>query len=169
MDRTKKTLLESLGILLLFFILGLVVYFAGSGIAKTFLKAGGASHAAWSKKYFNLAMYMTVIACVFTYVWYLMARFLLKIHGPQLVGKRTIWAVIGVVNILACIVFPYFYTRNDGVLKLHVLIYVLFILLLGIVGYYVASLFATPACYKYTPLGARMVRSAQFRKRRAKE
>lgn len=169
MDRKKKTILEIAGIAAGFLLLSVLAYFAGSGIAKTFLKAGELSHTAWDKHYMGLVRMMGILSCLLTFGWYLSARFFMKISGPYLVGKRTIWCIIGIVNLLACIAVPLVYTHTDSSLKLGTLIYVLFVLLFGVIGYYVSSLLATPACYKYTPLGARNFRARKAGKRGTKE
>lgn len=168
MDRTKKTILEILGIIAVFCLLGVLAYFAGLGISKTFLKAGEVSHIVWAKHYMGLVRVLAIVTCVLMLAWYLLARFIFEVMEPFFVGKRTIWVIIGVVNLLACLAVPLLYVHSDTILKLDMLLYVLFFLLFGIVGYYTCSLFATPASYKYTPIGAERLRRGMFGKGRAK-
>ncbi|MCH3960121.1 MAG: hypothetical protein LKE51_12490 [Selenomonas sp.] len=169
MDRTKKTVVEILGIILAFCLLVIIVYYAGSGISKTFLKAGEVTHAVWTKHYMGLVRVLGIVTCILTLAWYFFARFFFKITNPFGVGKRTIWVIIGVVNLLACIVVPMLYVHNDTVVKLGAPLYVLFLLLFGVIGYYSCSLLATPASYKYTPIGAEKLWRGMLRKRRTKE
>ncbi len=169
MDRNKRTILEIIVILAMFLILSMIAYFAGTGLAKTFLKAGGVTLGQWKDHYIALVRTMGLVSCCITFVWYFSARFFLKITYPVFVGKRTIWVVIGLLNLVSCMVVPFFYVRSDSILKIDVTIYILFLVLFGILGYYASSIIATPACYKYTPIGAKSIRAAKYKKRSLKE
>ena len=152
MSRKQKTALQIAGILMCYLILGVISYFIGSGLAKTFLGAGGTSHAAWVKGYADLVTAMAVFSGVSTLGWYFLARFGLTITGPFGVGRRTIWAVLGAINLLGCLAVPALFF---GRLEKNFTIYLLFLVLFGLVGYYGCSLLAAPANYKYTPPGAK--------------
>ena len=154
MDRKQKTALQIAGIVLCYLILGIISYFIGSSLAKTFLGAGGVSHTAWVKRYANLVITMASFSGAVSLIWYLSARFGMPVSSHFGVGIRTIWAILGVLNLLFCIGVPnLLYAKLDK----NFTIYLLFLVLFGVVGYYGCSLLAAPANYKYTPLGARQL------------
>ena len=160
MSRNALTAVQILGIIILTVALSLAAYFLGSVLAKSFLSIGsGVTHGQWLEHYRKLVMTVGGLCGALSLAWFVAARFFLKIDSPLGVGKRTVWAIVGGVTAAVCIILPYVYAGVDHVLKMSPGIPVVFLLLYGIIGYWGGSIFATPAAYKYTPLGASLVRS----------
>lgn len=159
MSRNTKTIISVFGTIVIFFVISLIVYFIGSPIAKSvILKAGGINYSEWVKHYGGLVRIMGILSCLLTLLWYVLARFVMKIIYPKPVGRRGLWSVIGIVNILLCIIVPFIYSVIDSKSPMSFAICLLFIVFFGIIGYYVCSVLFTPANYKYTPIGAMKVR-----------
>lgn len=162
MSRSAKTIVSIFGTIAVFFVISLIVYFIGSPIAKTLiLSAGGISYNEWVKHYSGLVNIMGIISCIFTLVWYVLARFVMKVVYPKPVGRRAIWAVIGIINLVLCILVPYIYSIVDKKYPMSFAICLLFIMFFGIIGYYLCSILFTPANYKYTPIGAVKIRGTK--------
>lgn len=159
MSRNAKTIVAIIATIAIFFVLSLIVYFAGSPIAKAVvLKAGSINYSEWVKHYANLVKIMGAISCILTLIWYVLTRFVLKISSPFAIGRRNLWTILGIINIVLCIAVPYIYSIVDKKYPMSFAICLLFILCFGIIGYYVCSLFFTPDNYKYTPIGATKIR-----------
>lgn len=159
MNRGTSTAIAIVGTIAIFFILGIAVYYLGMPIAKgLILKANSVSFNEWTKHYFSLVIFMTIISGLLTLLWYIQARFLLKITSPAGVNRRFIWGLIGFINIVMCIVVPFAYSIIDKKYSMSFAICVLFIIFFGIIGYYICSILFTPANYKYTPIGAVSIR-----------
>lgn len=168
MNRTTRTVVEVFGIIVAFVVLGVIAYYIGSSLAKSFLTANGMRLTEWENKYADLDETLIFCSCVITLLWYASARFWMKITGPYSVGARAVWVFFWIINILASLLLPFIYTLLDSRFKLGMSIYFLSLLFFGVAGYYGCSLLATPACYKYTPLGAQAVRAVKYKRRSAK-
>ena len=165
MNRRGRTVAQIMGIVVLMLVLSVVAYFAGSELAKSFLPVGvGITHAQWQEHYRKLICLVGLTVCTFSLAWYLMARFELKIVGPKSVGKRSLWAILGILAAVTCIATPYIYASVDRALKMDISIPLVFVVLYALIGYWGGSIVTTPATYKYTPLGAGRLRAARGRK-----
>ena len=159
-----KTVISLAGIIVGALLLSILAYYIGSAIAKSFLSAGGVKYSTWQHHYFSLVVYMGSISGIMALVWYLMARFVIKIEGAFNIGRRTLWSLIGVAEVVLCFAVPYIVAVTDTILKMSISIPVLFILLYALLGYWVGSIFFTPEPFKYTPVGAMMIRAPKGRK-----
>lgn len=159
MSRNTKTIVSIASIIIIFFVISLIVYFIGSPIAKSvILKAGGINYSEWVKHYSGLVRVMGILSCLLTLLWYILTRFVIKIVYPTIVGRRSLWCLIGIINILLCIIVPFIYSIIDSKSPMSFAICLLFIVFFGVIGYYVCSVLFTPANYKYTPIGAIKIR-----------
>jgi len=165
MDRRTRTVAQIFGIIFLTVLLSILAYFIGSMLAKSFVAAGtGIPLAQWQTHYKKLIYTLGFTAGALSLGWYLLARFGMKVSDPYGVGKRGIWAIFGILTLLACIALPYIYSSMDATLKIGVSIPMVFVVLYAIIGYWGGSIATAPAAYKYTPLGADKIRAPKDRK-----
>ncbi len=164
MSRTVKTVIGIIGIIVGTLILSVLAYYIGSFLGKSLLTAGGTSYTVWQDHFFKLVRNIGIISGIISLVWYLLARFVLKVEYAYNVGKRVIWCIIGFIELFICFVVPYVTAFFDNQLKINIAIPLLFVFLYTILGYWLGSILSTPAPFKYTPLGAVVIRGARGRK-----
>ncbi len=164
MNRSTRTIAQILGILLLTAVLSLFAYYIGSSLGKSIIIGTPIAHNDWQAHYKKLVYATGATGGIISLLWYSLARFGMKIHTSYGVGKRTLWGALGGLMLIACVALPYAFANADATLKMSASIPLLFVALYAVIGYWIGSLFMTPAAYKYTPLGAEKIRASWGRK-----
>lgn len=144
-------------ILVVFIVLTVVAYGTGNVFAKSFLNGSrGVTHSAWLRYYAEMLKILGPINCLSFCTWYALAGFVLKIEKVDYISRRYVWGMVGSIGTVLCMATPYIYSLINNRFVMDIRLALLLSLLYGI-GYWVLSVFITPASYKYTPLGAEMV------------
>lgn len=141
------------------FLCGVVAYFlatelTGSALSKA---TDGMAFSRWKEKFLTLVILTGGFTGICSLAWFVSCLFF-KISSPSGVGRRTIWAVLGAVTLLGSIAIPQIYSAVTGI-KVNAVVTAIFVVEFTLLGYWGVSLFSTPAAFKYTPLGAQLVRS----------
>lgn len=90
-----------------------------------------------------------------SFFWFLFARWISGVVDWRSSGKRSIWAVLGVLTVAVCTVYGFYYVpiaESGGAIA-----YTLFLVNSSLI-YYMSTTLASPPSYKYTPYGARTLR-----------
>lgn len=156
MNRNTSTIIAFVATIAIFIALGVIAYVVGPSLAKGFIMKGNTDLQTWTKHYSSVAILLSSLSCLLTLLWIVLSRFMFKISSPQSVGRRAIWSIIGIINIVVCLIGPFIFIGKN--MPMGFSISLLFFILFGIIGYYVCTLFFTPANYKYTPIGAMKIR-----------
>lgn len=154
MDRKMKTVISIVGAAAVFVLLSVAAYYLGGTIIQgTFSAKSGITYAQWEEHYLWLVAKMGGVGFLMFMVWYLLARFGLKISTPPKMGKRLLWIIIGGIDAGLCLMLPYLFRMFDSVLSriFSPLLPVIYLVLYVVIGYWVLSIFFTPAPYKYVP------------------
>ncbi|MBQ1855424.1 MAG: hypothetical protein II137_02365 [Anaerovibrio sp.] len=159
MSRNARMALYMLGIIVWMGLLGLIVYEAGSLAAHSFIGTGAnASLQKWQGLYRPLVLIMASISALITISWCALTEWGFSVQGPWGVGKRTVWAIMGIALAVLSFVVPYVYAAQKSALTMSPMIPVIFVILFVLAGYWISTIFATSAAYKYTPLFSSQIR-----------
>lgn len=159
MSRNVKMILYMLGIIAWMGLMGLIAYEAGSLSAHSFIGTGAnASLQKWQVPYKTLVMIMASLAMLIALIWCALSQWGFSVSSPFGVGKRTIWAILGVILAVLSFAVPYIYATQKSALTMSPMIPVIFVLLFVVAGYWLVTIFATSDAYKYTPLGSSQIR-----------
>lgn len=160
MSRNARMALYMLGIIVWMGILGLIAYEAGSLAAHSFIGTGvNASLQKWQGLYRPLVLIMASVSALTTIIWCALTEWGFSVNSPWGVGKRTVWALMGAALAVLSFVVPYVYVMQKSALVMSPIIPVIFVLLFVLAGYWISTIFATSAAYKYTPLFSSQIRS----------
>lgn len=89
--------------------------------------------------------------------WYSLAQWVFPVMDCRNAGRRFLWVGIGVVTVIACTVYGFYYmphAQSGGPVAYT------FFLVNSAAIYYFSTVFASPPSYKYTPVGAQFLRRA---------
>lgn len=162
MSSSMRSILGIFGICAWMAVMGFVAYQAGSAAAQSFIGTGAnASLQKWQTPYLSLVSIMAVVSALAAILWCALAEWGFKVNYPTGVGKRLIWGLIGAVLTVFAFAFPFAYAGSHPVLKMSIIIPVIFVVFFVLAGYWLATIFATGAAYKYTPLGAMKIRGSR--------
>lgn len=153
-SNTGKQILIVAGILLLASIL---TYFLGELAAKGFL-GGKVTLSKWAEQYQKLVMILFVLQAIVYFGWYICAKFIWKVRECDDGNKRGRWYLFWGISGVISLIIPYAVSLTNNVLKMSIIIPIICLIFYTVIGYWVASIFATPAAYKYEPLGAQKFR-----------
>lgn len=155
MNRSMKTAVQVFGIIVIILLCTAIMNF---GLAKVlgqgYIVGKNISIKQWLDGYHSILYAVTGAALLLPLLWYIMTRFIFKITGSKDVGKRTIWSVLWIIDIVAIILL----TWGIGHIEKGISLYIVHVVLFSFIGYYLTTLLFTPAPYKYTPLGADKLR-----------
>jgi len=160
MTRSTKTAVSLAGIVIGAMVASLITYYVGENFGQSIV-AGAANKLKlddWIYAYKGLINIMTFIIMIIALAYYVTLRFMSKISYPNDGAKRMFWAVFLVIILVFSLVFPYVYAviEDDFINGLN--ISVLFVLVYGILYFWLGSILITPDAYKYAPIGATAVR-----------
>lgn len=162
--RSTRTIAQIFGLIILTVVLSIIAYYVGSSLGKSLIVGTQITHSEWQAYYMKLVAIVGATGGVLSLVWYMLARFGMKIDSPFGVGKRGLWVILGLLTLVECVAIPYVYSTMNSTLKMGISIPAVFVILYVVIGYWGGSVFATPDVYKYTPLGAEMIRASNGRK-----
>ena len=155
MNRNMKTIMQVAGIIGVILICAAIMYF---GLAKPlgqgYIVGSKVKIQQWMAAYKSVVLFVTGFSIFISMLWYVAARFIFKITNSINVGKRAVWGVLFVLSIAGVIVI----TWAVGNITKGISLYLVHLLLFSVIGYYLTSVLFAPAAYKYTPLGAEMLR-----------
>lgn len=166
MSRTAKTVLSIIGIIVAAAVVSVIVYYIGTAVGKSIVaEAGAKDFSIWKKEYLSLIKIMGVVSGAALLLWYACSRFFFRITMAFGEGKRATWSILmGILTVL-CFVIPYAYAAaSHGKFIMHILLSLLFVVFYGVIYYWGGSIFVTADAFKYTPVGAMMVRKPKNRK-----
>ena len=151
MNRGMKTGVQIAGIVFIVLICAAIMHFAlAPMLGKGYITGTQSNIKEWLVGYKSILYGVAGFALLSSILWYVLARFVFKITAARGVGKRTVWAMLFVLNIVGVVLITMFI----GKIPRGIGLYLAHIVLFSVIGYYVSTLFLTPAPYKYTPLGA---------------
>lgn len=166
MSRTAKTVLSIIGIIVAAAVVSVIVYYIGTVIGKSIVAGAGAKDfSLWKKEYLALMKLMGAASGAALLLWYVCSRFLFRITMAFGEGKRAVWGIIMGVLVALCFAIPYVYAAaSHGKFIMHIVLSLLFVVFYGVIYYWGGSIFVTADAFKYTPVGAMMVRKPKNRK-----
>lgn len=155
MDRNARTAAKIAAIIVATVIVTLLAYYICSALAGHQLATASnqMNYSQWQDKFFSLVIVTGAVTGICSLVWFILARWIFKINMAVGIGKRTIWAILAAVSLIACIIIPRTYSVTLGI-KINGLIIALLVVFFTVVGYWILSIFTTPKAFKYTPVGA---------------
>lgn len=155
MNRTMTTVLQVLGIIVFAIACGAIMYFGlARPLGQGYIVGTNIKIQDWLRVYTNLVYAVTVFSLLTSLFWYVLARASFKVTNAKSVGKRSVWVALLLVNIVGVSALTFLM----GAIPKGISLYAVHLVLFSLVGYYLATLLCTPAAYKYTPLGATVVR-----------
>ena len=158
MSRGMKTGLQIAGIILIVLICALIMYFGlAEPIGKGYLQGVKMGLADWLKGYKSILFAVAGYALFTSLLWYILARYAFKITSATGVGKRAVWGMLFILNIVGVVLITMFI----GKIPIGMALYLVHILLFSVISYYASSLFCSPTPYKYTPIGAGLLAKKQ--------
>lgn len=166
MNRTAKTLITIFGIVAAVSIISVIVYYIGSIIGKSIVSGVvGGNIQKWRLDYLNLIKIMGTISGAALMAWYICSRFIFRVTVTADAGKRAVWGIIMSVLIVLCFIVPYIYAATShGKFIMNIVLSLVFVVYYGLIYYWGGSIITTADAFKYTPVGAMMIRKPKNRK-----
>lgn len=136
-----------------------VAYYSGSNAAGHALATASdnMNYSRWLEKYFVLTRATGGLNGICALGWFFAARFFFNVDDVTSAGKRIFWAALLFVSLAISVAVPHFYAPMLGI-KLNGIIFGLFAAIFTGGGYWLLTIFTTPLAFKYTPLGAQILR-----------
>lgn len=109
----------------------------------------------WINDFMNAAAHGVWISAAGSFVWFSLAHWLFGVLDWRSSGKRSIWLVTGLITVVVSTVYGFYYVpsaESGGLLAYF------FFFLNSMLIYYLSTALGSPASYKYTPIGARILR-----------
>lgn len=109
----------------------------------------------WINDFMNAAAHGIWISVAGSLIWFSLARWLFGILDWRSSGKRGIWTVIGLIAVTVSTVYGFYYVpsaRSGGIIAYS------FFFTNSMLIYYLSTVMGSPPSYKYTPIGARILR-----------
>ena len=158
MNRAIRTVVQILAITAIFAVLGIIYYYAGAEIVKGSPVLQKLRHGLteWKGSFFYVALITAGVCWLLAMIWYVMARWLLKIRYVEDADKRPIWLLFWLLCAIASLALPFILTNYTELRVIQGLgggIYWLGFSLFGLLGYYFSTAMFTPDHYKYVPFG----------------
>lgn len=160
MNRTTRTVVKIFLIAAVTIICVALNYYLGSLITGHALatESGNMIYSRWQEKFFVLTRATGLINGLCALSWFLAARFFLEVDEVPGAGKRIFWAALLMLSFAISLGIPHFYAPLLGI-KINGIIFGLFAVIFGGVGYWLLTIFTTPLAFKYTPIGAEFLRA----------
>lgn len=112
----------------------------------------------WQEKFSTLVIFTGAVTGLCSLAWFILSRWFFKITSSTGGGQRIIWAILAVISLAGSIAVPQIYAASAGI-KVNALVLAVFVIFFTGIGYWLLSIFTTPAAFKYTPVGARAIRA----------
>lgn len=105
---------------------------------------------------FEFWAYICVGSALFaSFLWYIFAQRVFKANNEKSYGKRGLWGFLFVLPLAAIIVSILSVEQAESSLRLAYLCFIVN----GLIPYYLSTLLFSPVAVKYTPIGAKGIRS----------
>ena len=153
-----RTLLEILGVFI-----GVVVFTLVAYLLSTELKGPELANAskltlsAWEDKFIVVTKICAGLTLACSLLWYILARFVFSIEHAEGSGKRTVWVVFLLIAAAGNYATTAYYSDTIGI-KVSLLVSSIFVACMAVGAYWLTGIFTTPSTFKYTPLGAQLLR-----------
>lgn len=159
MSRTIRTGVKIGAIIIVAVACIALAYYIGSGLTghKLATLSDNMNYSRWQDKYYKVTCLAGAISGASTLGWFMSARYLLKADEATGAGKRLIWLIWFGLSIAGSLAAAHFYSPQLGI-RLNGIIYAVYGLIFSGLGYWLATIATTPTVYKYTPIGARLLR-----------
>lgn len=164
MSRSARFGISIVGIILGYAVLYFIADNAGGALAKNFIGGHDVKLSEWKALYTPVVMAVAALTALVHIGWCVAAEFLLKVSSPFGTGKRAVWVGALIASGVFCVAYPLIRSLGSAKLVMSPIIYLLFIALFTLFGFWFGSIFSTPNAYKYTPLGAKAIRTTKGRK-----
>lgn len=166
-QQTKNGLISLVMAIVIMLIASVAAYFIGSQFAKMFILTDAAAAGVadipmltdWQDYYFYLVQDTGMLATIILLTWTALTHWALRINSSSGVGKRWLWALLGIIVAVLCVAVPLVFEKMYPLLIIDMSIPVLFFICFAVVGYWGGSIIVTSNRYKYTPLFASVFRS----------
>lgn len=118
----------------------------------------------WIKSFQKWSIFCVGTAGVASLIWYIYAQWFVSIYRWEDTNKRLIWWLWMFITFITIVVSCfYIYFNQDDIILTQVEssilgVYLLFFLN-GLLVYYITTLLFSPLSFKYTPIGAKRIRS----------
>lgn len=109
----------------------------------------------WINDFMNAAAHAVWISAAGSIIWFSLARWLFGVLDWRSSGKRATWIVIGLIIVTISTVYGFYYVpsaESGGIIAYS------FFFVNSVLIYYVSTALGSPPSYKYTPVGARILR-----------
>lgn len=110
----------------------------------------------WKDSFEDCARSVALVSGVTGIIWYVLAQWVFKIIQFHSAGKRGTWALLFVLPVIALVGAVIYLSPAETGIGLY-LAY-LFFALNSVVYYYILTLFISPSSFKYSPVGAGIIR-----------
>lgn len=156
MNRTTRTVIRFLAIIIATFVCIALAYFSVSSLFGGQLAnaSGGITRQAWEDKYISVVIMTGTLTGICSLIWFVLSTFVFKVEYAQGVGKRTVWVILAFVALVISIAVPMVYSTYISI-HLNLLTIALFVIFFACINYWLTTIFATPLAFKYTPIGAK--------------
>lgn len=160
MNRKTRTVIKIFLIAAVTILCTAAAYYIGSNVTGHALATASdnMNYSRWQEKFFTLTRTTALINGLCALSWFLVARFLFRIDEAAGAGKRLFWAALLMASLAISLGVPHFYAPIIGI-KLNGIIFGLFAAIFTGLGYWLLTIFTTPLAFKYTPLGAQLLKS----------
>ena len=113
----------------------------------------------WLESFELWALVCVGAAVAASFLWYGFGQNVFKTNGGKSYGKRGLWGFLFILPVCAVIFSILLIEEAESSLWMAYL----FFGVNGLLPYYLSTLFCSPVSVKYTPIGAKGIRSQRFR------
>ena len=153
-----RTLLELLGVFVGVLVFTLAAYLLSTEIKGPELaNASKLTLSAWEDKFIVVTKICAGLTLACSLLWYILARFVFSIEHAQGAGKRTVWTIFLLIAGVGNYAVTAYYSVAIGI-KVSMFVSGIFIFCMAVGAYWLTGIFTTPSTFKYTPLGAQLLR-----------
>ena len=160
MNRNVRTAVNIAIIIAGTIICGALAYFITSALVGHHLAtaSNNMNYTRWQEKFSTIVIFTGGLTGICSLIWFGLARGVFKIDSASGVGRRTIWAALAVISLIGSIAIPQIYSAVLSI-KINIVVTIMFVIFFTLLGYWGLSIFTTPTAFKYTPLGAELIRT----------
>ena len=160
MNRNVRTIVKIAIIVAGTILCGALAYFISSAAFGHQLAtaSNNMAYTNWQEKFSRLVIFTGAVTGICSLAWFILSRWVFEITSSTGGGRRIIWAILAAISLAGSIAVPQIYAATAGI-KVNVLVLAVFVIFFTGIAYWLLSIITTPAAFKYTPVGARMIRA----------